>query len=59
LAALVLTFLATAVPGLWRLLDTVELDGDQWRACLVAVGAYVVLTEAGKFVLRRVDPEGA
>ena len=37
LAALVLTFLATTIGGLQRILDTVELDGDQWRVCLIAV----------------------
>jgi Ca2+-transporting ATPase len=47
------------VPALQRIFDTVELNGDQWRACLVAVGAYAALTEVGKFVLRRLDPEGA
>jgi Ca2+-transporting ATPase len=55
LAALALAFLATAVPGLNRLLDTVELNGDQWRACLLAVLGYLALAELGKFILRRVD----
>ncbi len=59
LAAVALTLLVTTVPALQRIFDTVELNGDQWRACLVAVGAYVALTEVGKFVLRRLDPEGA
>src|SRR5918994_2167243 len=55
LAALALAFLATAVPGLNRILDTVELNGDQWRACLLAVVGYLALAEFGKFILRRVD----
>ena len=55
LAALALAFLATAVPGLNRILDTVELNGDQWRACLLAVVGYLALAELGKFILRRVD----
>ncbi|HET6952121.1 MAG TPA: HAD-IC family P-type ATPase, partial [Acidimicrobiales bacterium] len=59
LTAVALTLLVTTVTALQRIFDTVELGGDQWRACVVAVGAYVVLTEAGKFALRRIDPEGA
>ena len=38
-----------------RILDTVELDGDQWRACLVAVVGYLVLAELGKFILRLIE----
>jgi P-type Ca2+ transporter type 2C len=59
LAAVALTLLVTTVPLLQRIFDTVDLGGDQWRACLVALAAYVALTEAGKFVLRRLDPEAA
>ncbi len=55
LAALALTFLATTIDGLNTILDTVELDGDQWRACLIAVVGYFVLAELGKFVLRLVE----
>ena len=55
LAALALTFLATRISGLNRLLDTVELDGHQWRACLVAVIGYFVLAELAKFILRRIE----
>ncbi len=54
LAAFALTFLATTVPGLQRLLDTTGLDGDQWRVCLVAVVGYLVLAELAKFVLRHI-----
>ena len=38
--------------GCNRIFDTVELDGDQWRACLIAVVGYLVLAELGKFILR-------
>jgi P-type Ca2+ transporter type 2C len=55
LTALALTFLATTIGGLNTLLDTVQLDGHQWRACLVAVIGYLVLAELGKFVLRLVE----
>jgi hypothetical protein len=52
--AFVLTFLATTIGGLQRLLDTVELNGDQWRVCLIAVIGYLVLAEIGKFIFRHV-----
>ena len=55
LAALALTFLATTIGGLNAILDTVQLDGDQWRACLIAVIGYLVLAELGKFVLRLIE----
>ena len=48
----VLTFLATTIGGLQRMLDTVDLNGDQWRVCLIAVIGYLVLAEIGKFVFR-------
>jgi P-type Ca2+ transporter type 2C len=59
LAALVLTFLATTIDGLNRILDTVSLDGQQWRVCFIAVAGYFVLAELGKLVLRRFHPAGA
>ena len=55
LAALALTFLATTIGGLNAILDTVDLDGDQWRVCFIAVAGYFVLAELGKFILRRVQ----
>jgi Ca2+-transporting ATPase len=55
LAALALTFLATTIGGLNRLLDTVPLDGHQWRACLVAVIGYFVLAELAKLILRQIE----
>ena len=57
LAALALTFLVTTVPGLRRIFDTVDLTGDQWRVCLIAVVAYLAVTEIGKLVLRLVEHE--
>ena len=57
LAALALTFLVTTLNGLERIFDTTELGGPQWRVCFIAVIAYVVLAEAGKFALRRLRPE--
>ena len=54
-AALALTFLATTIGGLNTLLDTVPLDGHQWRVCLVAVIGYFVLAELAKLVLRQID----
>jgi Ca2+-transporting ATPase len=59
LAALALTFLVTTIDGLQRIFDTVDLSGPQWRACLVPVIAYVVLAEAGKFILRRLGHDRA
>jgi Ca2+-transporting ATPase len=53
LTAVALTFLVTTIGGLQRIFDTVELDGDQWRVCLIAVAGYVAVAEIGKFVLRR------
>jgi Ca2+-transporting ATPase len=59
LVALALTFLVTTVPGLQRIFDTVDLDGHQWRACFIAVVAYLVLAELAKLVLRRIDHEAS
>jgi Ca2+-transporting ATPase len=59
LGALALTFLATTLDGLQRILDTVDLDGDLWRVCLIVVVAYIALTELGKLVLRRFQHEAA
>jgi P-type Ca2+ transporter type 2C len=57
--AVALTFLVTTIPGLQRIFDTVDLDGDQWRVCLLAVLAYLVLTELGKLALRLLDHESS
>jgi Ca2+-transporting ATPase len=53
LTALVLAFLVTTIDGLQRIFGTVELSGDQWRACFLAVLGYFALAELGKFILRR------
>jgi Ca2+-transporting ATPase len=58
LAALALTFLVTAIGPLGRIFDTVDLDGPQWRVCLIAVIAYVALAELGKVLVRHFDPDG-
>jgi Ca2+-transporting ATPase len=57
LAALALTVLVTTLNLFERIFDTEELTGPQWRVCLIAVAAYVVLAEVGKFVVRRVAPD--
>src|SRR5262245_38551384 len=44
-AAIVLTFLVTAIGAVGRIFDTVQLSGPQWRVCLIAVIGYVVLAE--------------
>ena len=53
LTALGLTLLVTTLPLLQRIFDTTDLDGDQWRVCLIAVAAYFVLAEIGKFFFNR------
>ena len=59
LGALVLSFLVTTIPGLQRIFDTVDLDGPQWRVCLLIVLGYFVLAELGKLLLRRIDDGAA
>ena len=56
LVALALTLLATSLGVLQRILDTADLDGDQWRVCLLIVVAYVGLAEIGKVLARRFGP---
>ena len=54
--------LATELGFLQRVLDTVELTGNQWLICIGAGLIIVVASEAWKFVLRRRDspePEAA
>jgi Ca2+-transporting ATPase len=55
LGALALTFLATTIDGLNRMLDTVDLDGDQWRVCWIITVAYVALAEIGKLLFKLTD----
>ena len=45
--------LATELQFLQRVLDTVELTGNQWLICIGAGLVVVVVSEAWKFVLRR------
>jgi P-type Ca2+ transporter type 2C len=59
LTALALTFVVTTVDGLQRIFDTVDLDGDQWRVCFIAVAGYFALAELGKFILRRFHHDDA
>jgi Ca2+-transporting ATPase len=56
-AAIILTFLVTAIDGVARVFDTVDLSGPQWRVCLIAVIAYVALAELGKFLVRHFAPD--
>ena len=52
--------LATELQFLQRVLDTVELTGNQWLICIGAGLVVVVVSEAWKFVLRRREsPEAA
>ena len=52
--------LATELQFLQRVLDTVELTGNQWLICIGAGLLVVVVSEAWKFVLRRREsPEAA
>jgi P-type Ca2+ transporter type 2C len=54
-----LTILATSLGALQRILDTTDLNGDQWRVILIPVAAYFALTELGKFIVRRLHIEHA
>jgi P-type Ca2+ transporter type 2C len=55
LLSLSLAILATTVGFLQRILGTVQLTGDQWRPCLIAVVAFFVLSELGKLIVRAVS----
>ena len=44
---------ATELQFFQRILDTVELTGNQWLICIGAGAAIVVVSEICKFVLRR------
>jgi Ca2+-transporting ATPase len=54
LVGLAATFIATTLGGLNRVLDTVQLDGHQWRVCAIAALAFLVILEVGKFIESRV-----
>jgi P-type Ca2+ transporter type 2C len=52
-AALVLTFLVTALAPLQRVFDTVALTSSQWGICLLGALAFLAITELGKLADRR------
>jgi P-type Ca2+ transporter type 2C len=52
-AALVLTFLVTALGPLQRIFDTVSLTSSQWGVCLLGPLAYLAFAELGKLIDRR------
>ena len=56
-AALVLSFLVTALSPLQRIFDTVALTAAQWGICLIGPIVYLALTELGKW-LERHSAEG-
>ena len=59
LASAVSIILATSFGFLQRILDTVELTGNQWLICIGAALPIVVASEIRKFLLRRRDPASA
>ena len=52
-AALVLTFLVTALGPLQRIFDTVALTSSQWGVCLLGPIVFLGFAELGKLVERR------
>ncbi|HET7855726.1 MAG TPA: HAD-IC family P-type ATPase, partial [Gaiellaceae bacterium] len=54
-AALVLTFLVTALSPLQRIFDTVPLTSAQWGICLLGPLAFLAAAELGKLFERRGD----
>jgi Ca2+-transporting ATPase len=52
-AALVLTFLVTALGPLQRIFDTVALTSSQWGVCLLGPIVYLAVAELAKVVDRR------
>jgi P-type Ca2+ transporter type 2C len=51
-AALVLSFLVTALSPLQRIFDTVALTAAQWGICLIGPIVYLAITELGKWFER-------
>src|SRR5918994_1337833 len=51
--------LATELQFFQRILDTVELTGNQWLICIGAALTVVLVSEVWKFVLRRREPAEA
>jgi Ca2+-transporting ATPase len=58
LASAASIILATSFGFLQRILDTVELTGNQWLICIGAALPIVVASEIRKFLLRRREPTG-
>jgi Ca2+-transporting ATPase len=54
IGALSLTFLGTTIDGLNRMLETVDLTGDQWRVCWIIAVAYIAVAEVGKVLFKLV-----
>jgi Ca2+-transporting ATPase len=46
-------FIATTFGPLQRILDTTELDVQQWAICIVAAASIIVVAEIRKFIRRR------
>ncbi|HEX3087959.1 MAG TPA: HAD-IC family P-type ATPase, partial [Ilumatobacteraceae bacterium] len=57
LISLGLAILGTSVGVFQRMLDTVQLSGDQWRPCLIAVAGFLVFAEIEKVIARAVAPD--
>jgi Ca2+-transporting ATPase len=55
LASALSIILATSFGFLQRILDTMELTGNQWLICIAAALPIVVASEIRKFILRRRD----
>ncbi|MBP1703589.1 MAG: cation-transporting P-type ATPase, partial [Chloroflexi bacterium] len=51
--ALLLTFLATELNFLQRILNTIPLSGDQWLLCIGVALALLLIDEVIKFFMRR------
>src|SRR5215211_5845598 len=58
-AALLLTFLVTALSPLQRMFDTVPLTSAQWGICLVGAIVFLAAFELGKLLDRRGEEPGA
>jgi len=58
-AAVVLTFLVTALSPLQRIFDTVSLTSSQWGICLLGPLAFLAFAELGKLLDRHLTQEHA
>jgi Ca2+-transporting ATPase len=56
---LLLTFLATELSFLQRILDTVSLSSRQWGVCLLGPIVFVAVAELAKVLDRRAEARGA